>query len=213
MVRTKLDILKEEIEHYISIPYFSNTLKQTFPDNTLVGKGTWQEIFKLVPKDIKEGKKFTYLKKQKIGIDCSGLVYHLLNFYSQLKFNKPVHNYLIGTDHKYGVRRLSANLLTAPINSIQIRNYNDIKTADIIRYNQGKHVLFIIEKKENIIYLVHSSKNTIPSGVHYATIEITDYSKPLNLQKWSDTTKSQTNYANLLNPENLDGIYRPRFLL
>lgn len=213
MVGSKLNLLKKEIDRYIGIPYFSNTKKIISPHNSLVGKGSWKEITSYLPKDLDPKKRFSYLKKRHLGIDCSGLVYHLLDYYSRLKFKKSIYDQVVGTDNKHGVRRVSADLFTSPINSIPIKKYTEIKTGDLIRHNNGKHVILIVKKIRNIIYLVHSSQNTTPSGVHYAAIEITNPQKSLKFQKWSDKTKDGTNYAHLFNSKTLDGIYRPKVLL
>ncbi|MFA4826867.1 MAG: hypothetical protein WC596_01245 [Candidatus Shapirobacteria bacterium] len=141
MARTKLDELKTEIEHYFGIPYFFS------------GKGTWQEI-KAVSSDYKT------LKKQKIGIDCSGLAVHLLNLWFRQNLK---------------VRRTAADMLTSPPLSKPITDFNSIQTADLIRTKNGHHVIFIIEKIGDVLYCVDSSREG--RGVQLQTIPLSSLSQ------------------------------------
>ncbi|MBU1088751.1 C40 family peptidase [Patescibacteria group bacterium] len=190
--------LKEEIEKYLNIPYSKNKLKngKIILEVPYGAKGTWQQIQKITNQIAKEKKLdlknlnnkqlYNFQKKHKIGIDCSGFCYHLLNKIYQLNFKKNIKAKLIGTNNKKGVRRLSANLLTNSINATKISNYNNIQTGDLIRFDKGVHVIFIIEKKGDTIYYVHSSNKTKTRGVHHGTIKITNPQKTLNYQQWSE---------------------------
>jgi len=219
MVRTKLvDQLKLEIQKYLGIPYFSNTSSVKSDNNAMVGKGTAREIaltaIELANKqniklqDLTAVEIYRFHKKNKIGIDCSGLVYHLCDYYYYLKTGKNIYSELKGTEDKKGPRRLSANLLTSPPNAIAIKNLNDIQTADLIRMDQGKHVIFIIEKIKNTISYVHSSQKTKQKGVHYGHIKIINPSQDLSTQLWSDSTLKKTSYQSLFSPKDGDGVFR-----
>jgi len=166
MVRTKLEELRQEILKYIGIPYHTNIPKIISPDNALVGKGNAKEIalktielanlenikiVNLTPQQI-----YNFQKKHHLGIDCSGLVCHLLNFYFKTNLN---------------VRQTSADMLTsAPIS--QKINIKEIKTADLIRQKNGHHLLFVIEKIGNKVIYVDSSRDK--RGVRYDEFNITD---------------------------------------
>jgi len=141
MARTKLNELKTEIEHYLGIPYFFS------------GKGTWQEI-KAVSSDYKT------LKKQKIGLDCSGLAVHLLNLWFSQNLN---------------VRRTSADMLTSPPLSKSVSDLNLINTGDLIRTKNGHHVIFIIEKISDVLYCVDSSREG--RGIQIQTIPLSSLSQ------------------------------------
>lgn len=166
MVRTKLEELRKEILNYIGIPYHTNIPKVLSKDNVVVGKGNAKEIalktieiannsnIKLINLSAQEI--YNLQKKNKIGIDCSGLACHLLNFF----FNQ-----------KIDVRRTSANMLTSPPLSRRI-DVHDIQTADIIRQKNGHHVLFVIEKINNTVIYVDSSR--LGRGVRYGEFEIDD---------------------------------------
>ncbi len=184
MVGNKLDNLKTEISHYLGLPYFSNNgVKRVISsENSLVGKGTAQEIalktielanqqnIKLLELDTKG--LYNFQKKNKIGIDCSGLAFNLLHF-----LDSTIEDRFIGTEGKKGVRRLSANLLTSPPNSSLISDIKSITTGDLIRVNKGKHVLFIVEVIDDKVIYVDSSQNNKPKGVSYGSLNINDLSK------------------------------------
>jgi len=166
MARHKLEDLKLEVLKYIGIPYHSNVPKIDSPDNALVGKGNAKEIAlktielanqnksKLI--DLSPQQIYNFQKKNKIGIDCSGLACHLLNFYFGTKLN---------------VRRTSANMLTSPPLSQKI-TLSKATSGDLIRQKNGHHVLFIIEKIEDKVIYVDSSKKG--RGVRYGEFEISD---------------------------------------
>lgn len=169
MVRTKLNTLKQEIGHYINLPYMRNTIKngKVIKERFLGGKGNWKDIKKqtillakkekidlsnLSPKNL-----YNFQKKHHLGIDCSGLVSQLLNFYLNSHLNP---------------RHTSADMLTSTKLSQKIENQKDIQTGDLVRQKNGHHVLFIIEKKGNTIHYVDSS--FIGRGVKYGQFNLND---------------------------------------
>lgn len=161
MVRTKL---KKEVIHYIGIPYFTNLGKyKNHRENVFVGKGTAKEIalktvelaneqkvklLNFTPEQI-----YNFQKKNHLGIDCSGLACHLLNYYFGLNLNP---------------RRTSADMLTSPPLSVQI-DVSQAATGDLIRQQNGRHVLFILEKVGSTIYYVDSSR--AKRGVNFGEIQ------------------------------------------
>jgi len=190
MAGTQLNkLLENEIENYLGIPYLYG------------GKNTWKEIKK-------ESSDYKQLKKNKQGIDCSGLAYHLLDFYAQLRGLGSVYEHLIGTDNKRGVRRVSANLLTSHPNSFPLISISDIQTGDLIRLDSGKHVLFILENTGNLIRYIHSSNKTKIRGVHLGEIKITDPSKTLDFQQWNEIGLNGHQYSSYFNPKNGDAAFR-----
>ena len=219
MNKKAIDYIKAAIGPYLGIPYFINTPKNKDQDSDAkVGKGNFEQIAKLTIQKANLTKTellnatpqqiYKFQKKHHIGIDCSGLAFHLLNTLSIYLFNKDLNLILIGTDGKKGVRRLSAHLLTSPPNAIEIKDYDSIQTGDLIRLDQGKHILFVIEKINNKINYVHSSHQTKKRGVHLGQISIIDSKKTLNHQNWSDVTLDDKNYSQLFYPNKGDGIFR-----
>ncbi len=210
MARSNLDKLKKYIDSYIDLPYWSNKLRngQIIDNGPFGGKGTTAQIREITPSNLKSIDIYRFQKKHKIGIDCSGLTYHLLNYWCKLHTGKSIKTKIIGTEGKFGPKRVNVQMLSSPQNSIKISNLSDIKTADLIVIDQKKHVLFVIEKIKDKIYYVHSSQKTKKTGVHYGTITLTNPDKPLNYQQFSDITKTNIGYQNLFFSNKGDGIYR-----
>lgn len=216
MARNELiDQLKENILHYIGLPYWRNKLidGQIVKAGIFGGKGTCEQI---AAKTIELSQKqnidilnstpqqiYNFQKRNKLGIDCSGLTSNLLNLVLKIKEI----NFQIDTF------KTSAAMLTSPKFSTKIEDLNQIQTGDLIRLDNGKHVIFIIEKIGNTISYVQSSQKTFTRGVHYGHIQITNPSKSLKYQLWSDKTKNGKNYSDLYNPENGDGVFRLKQLV
>jgi len=159
MVRTQLNKLKQEINHYLGLPYMINILRnhKVIKERFLGAKGTWQQI-ELETQKIAQQEKidlkiftpkqlYNFQKKHHLGVDCSGLTSNLLIFYANL-INKKIN---------LNVRHTSADLLTSNKFSKEIKNPNNIQTGDLIRQKKGHHILFIIEKKDTTIFYVESS--------------------------------------------------------
>ena len=211
MVRNELiNKLKEEILHYIGVPYWMNTLKAgvVIKSGFKGGKGTSQEIaIETITKLQKEKYDvlslnsqdiYNFQKKNKIGIDCSGLTSNLLNFILK---NKSI-------DFQIDQFKTNANMLTSSPLSKKIDNYDDIQTGDMFRVDNGKHVIFIIEKLDNIISYVQSSNKTFTRGVHYGNMEIIDKNKGLEFQKWTDKLDNGDDYNKIIDSSKGDGIFR-----
>jgi len=161
------DKLIIEVEKYLGLPYFSNSGKhKTLGNNVFVGKGSAQEIalatinlanqarIKLV--NLTSSQIYNFQKKHYLGIDCSGLACHLLN-------------YCFGAH--LDVRKTSANMLTSSPISQQIESI-DTRAGDLIRQKNGRHVLIIISNNKKQITYIHSSRET--HGVVLETKNITD---------------------------------------
>lgn len=152
-------MVRDELNKYLGIPYFSNTAHIN-GDNVLVGKGTAKEIalktvelaneqnLKLL--DLTPQQIYNFQKKNHLGIDCSGLVCHLLNL--------PV-----------DVRKTSADMLTSAPLSSPVANP---QPNDLIRQKNGKHVLLIIDVAGDIIHYVHSSREG--RGVRLGEFKLND---------------------------------------
>lgn len=221
MVRSKLErSILYEIKHYLHIPYWINQWKAEIllKHGPFGGKGSWKEIdyatrcaaeleqidlSKLKSRDI-----YQLRRRHHIGIDCSGLAYHLLDHLDQLKGNTGILFKVYGPQKTTGVRSISADYLTSQTNSSPITNYQKIQTGDLIRFNSGHHVIFIIGIKKNIISYIHSSNTTLVRGVHTGKIYISQPELPLSHQKWTDKAKDKTPYSQLFNSQKGDGIFR-----
>jgi len=212
MVRTNLDKLKQYIDSYIGIPYWSNQLKNgIIVDNgPYGGKGTANQISQITPKKNSHNQieAYRYRKKHHIGLDCSGLAYHLLNFWYKLHTKSSIEKKIVGTQGKFGPRRVNVKMLSNPQNSIKVNNLEAIRTADLIVINGQKHVLFVVDRVDNQIFYVHSSQKTKKNGVYYGSIRLTNPDQPLNYQQFSDITKTNIPYQRLFHVNQGDGVYR-----
>lgn len=171
MVRNKLDLLKQEIQCYIGLPYSKNILKdgKITKERFLGGKSNYRQIAtetirlaqeqKIDLTKLNNQEFYNFQKKNHLGIDCSGLVCQLLNFYFKTDLNP---------------RKTSADMLTSTPISKKITDLNNIQTGDLVRQKNGHHVLFIIDKKDDIINYVDSSFSR--RGVKYGQADITDKS-------------------------------------
>ncbi len=220
MARTQLNtILKKEASNYLGIPYWRNRLLdgKIIKEGFMGGKGSWSEIKKATQKllpsnQITAHQIYKLQKKNRIGIDCSGLAYNLLDFIS-LQTNKiSIDKKVLGSAGGHGIRRVSSSMLTSPINSIEIKQYENIKSGDMIRMDNGRHVMIIIDATNELISYVHSSNKTKTRGVHLGNIKIADPSKTLEFQKWSETTKNNQPYSTLFNSKKGDGVFRLKCL-
>ena len=175
MVRTKLiNQLKEEINHYIGLPYSKNILKdgKIIEEKFMGGKGSAKEIAlhtvdlanqqKIKLLDLSPQQIYNFQKKNKIGIDCSGLICQLLMFYGNL----------LGKKIELSIRKTSADMLTSTSLSKEIKNYDDIQTGDLIRQKNGRHALFIIDRQDDTINYVDSS--FLGRGVKYGQFNLND---------------------------------------
>jgi len=155
MAGSKLDLLLLEIQEYQNIPYFSNRgLRQiSSPNIALVGKGSAHDIAlatidianqeKIKLSDFSSTQIYNFQKKHHLGIDCSGLACQLLNFYFSLSLDP---------------RKTSANDLTSFPLSTAIKP-SEIRTGDLIRQKNGHHVLFILNRINDTVSYIDSSRD------------------------------------------------------
>jgi hypothetical protein len=179
MVRSQLiNSLLEEAGHYLNLPYMSNCLKDNkiVKERFLGGKGHWQQLQQQSQKiaqendlNLKNASKqeiYNLQKKNQIGIDCSGLVTQLLIFYGNL-INQKI---------DLNPRKTSADMLTSSPLSKEITNNQNIKPADLIRQKDGHHLLFVLQKKGQIIKYIESSQEK--RGVKYGQFNLSDKTFP-----------------------------------
>lgn len=189
MAGTKLNTLLEEISKYQNLPYFSNSGRHQInsSDIALVGKGSAHQIaiatieaanrenVKLA--DLSSAQIYNFQKKHHLGIDCSGLACQLLNFYFSLSLNP---------------RKISANQLTSLPLSAAVE-LNDIRTGDLIRQKNGRHVLFVINRLRDTVFYVDSSRRghgvkTSSFSLLKPEIEINGVFRLISLQPAPDTS-------------------------
>lgn len=228
MVRPKLN---RYINFYLGIPYWRNQVDQ---DGTIkkegpfAGKGNpdeisyatncaaFQENLKL--KDLSPEQQHKLQKKYQIGIDCSGLVYNLLDAIAQDIKLPGVYYFLSGQWRgvsRYGSRSISASNLASPQNSQKITELAQIKLGDLIclmGHDNIGHVILILEKKGNILKCIHSSSESINPTVHQFEIILDNQGSIIN-QNWQEKSQSNLPFLSSFNLNDpITGLYRPKFL-
>lgn len=144
-------------------------------------------------------------KRQRIGIDCSGFVYRVLNFL------------ILSLDEIFpgGIHKTNAARLTDSKYSVLINQIDNIKPGDMIRMRNGSHIGVIIEKDLQKIVYAHSSSSryTVVQGVHLGEIEIVDRKLPLENQIWKEKLRDGSGIKSLyFRPKRGDGIYRLKWM-
>lgn len=137
-------------------------------------------------------------QKGTLGIDCSGLVYYVLNEAT----NGAVKTYFEETldnehlEYKDGI--LATNLANAAYGT-KITQAKNIKPGCTIRTSNGGHVLVVHSVNKNaageVTSIVYAHSND-DEGPHHGYITIGDETKDLDdaSQTWSDMAYSNPNY-------------------
>ncbi len=203
----------------VPCPYWSNKIK-----NGLVvirgfqnGKGKAEEIKselqkRLLPDNLNIDL-FTplyiqkFAKKERIGIDCSGLAFRVLEELVRLRYkNCSVDN--LTQVFPEGISRVNVKKITDINYCIEINDLKEVQTGDLIRMMGGKHVVVIIKSENNSVTYIHSSHITSTQGVHLGFITLKE-DLPLEKQNWLEKTKREENFGQrYYYPHKGDGIYR-----
>ncbi len=157
-----------------------------------------------------------FMKKNRIGVDCSGFAFWMLNALDLEKGGNGIADDIPNSRGKIIKIRASTKMLTDEGISFFVQKINEIKPGDMIRLKGGHHLAVVLEiekdkdgNTEKIIY-THSSSCffTIISGVHKESIIIKDSEKGIQEQDWQEQTPDKSNYALQLHPQDGDGIKR-----
>jgi len=110
-----------------------------------------------------------FLRKNQLGIDCSGFVYRMLDALVK-GLGRGNLMQAAGVEH---VGRTNVAKLTSDELSVRVDSFNQARAGDIIRLNSGDDILhgaIILENQENVLTYAHSSGITNPDGVHSGQI-------------------------------------------
>lgn len=219
----------------VRCPYFIN-LNGILKSPVMSGKGTPVEIESIANtflqdlNDVNEEEIRTRMIDRGLGVDCSGLVYNIYDFWIGEKFEgkKSLRDFLptvsILNIRKYLSRTFKPqNSISADeFTSSPLANKIEIKEArpgDLIRTRGGKHVLFITEVEKNDglitkIKFVNSAREYKLNGVRYGEI-IFDENQSLNTAKWIDSPEEEVNFASKGYREsiNSNGFFHPNLPL
>lgn len=201
----------------VIIPYWMNKFEKEI-NGPYGGKGTPTEILEATLKAAKEQNmnldKMSrvainlFMKKNRIGLDCSGFAYQVLDFLDHDRGGDGLENTIVSVNGQ-GIRKVNADALTNNTNSTPLDDFSEIQEGDTIRLNGGKHIAFVVSAKDNEIIYAHISAMTKIEGPHMAKIKIIDSEKGLEEQEWEELAKDGTNYGELYFRPNLgDGLRR-----
>lgn len=207
----------------IRCPYWSNR-QRVLLSGPFSGKGTPGQIIqatvevaekheldlaKLSSSDIRR-----FMEHHRIGVDCSGFVYHLADALDKEKGDSGIFEHVEGVKGK-GPRKVNAYCFTNDKNSIRIELIGQIKIGDFIRFNAGKHIAIILRIKKDkegipleVVY-AHSGRLSAITGVHIGKFSVKNPNAGLNGQKWFEKTREGNDFFKAyFNREISDGIRR-----
>lgn len=111
-----------------------------------------------------------FMRQNKLGIDCSGFVYRMLNYLVE-KLSLGNLEKATGLPH---VGRTNVAKLTSDEFTVPITDFSLTQPGDMVKLDSGKeihHCAVILDNQNNTITYAHSSEGTNPSGVHQGIIE------------------------------------------
>lgn len=241
------ETLPKEVQEYIDryehlkiagqdivVPYYIN-LRGFLTDPVHGGKGTPEEIEAAANKLTAGMKNLgvedirTIMMENSIGLDCSGLIYHVLNHWLNQLGKGDLKDYL-PRHSVWGIRKflsrslkpqssVSADMLTSQPISKQV-SVSEVHPGDLIRSRGGKHILLVTEVvyDNNVptkIKFVNSTTYYKRNGLRYGEITLDD-KFDLGSAHWNDNDISEpVNYAYKGYREliNNNGLFRPNLPL
>lgn len=223
LIRPFLDeYLRMEINGIeIACPYWMNKIRKgkVVLRGFANGKGTAGEIKKEILRNINlqacmndKSSLYKLAKRERIGIDCSGLSYRILDKLLDMGYAKEIkQGFSLNEVFSGGIDRTNVIRFTSSEYAVQVEKISEVKLGDVIRMMRGKHMLVILTKNSTEIKYIHSSKSTEIYGVHEGIIKIKDWTEPLEKQEWQEITRKGENFGRrYFHPESKDGIYRLR---
>lgn len=204
----------------VNTPYFINTLHR-HDLRSLVGKGLPEEIqnevliwAKLRGIDIcklSESEIRNFMQKEGIGIDCSGFVYHVLDRWAKVSYNRSISKFLkypegLKTRLAVWIRpaiNTSADTMTNNVNTEGV-SLKDVRPGDLLRLKaltRGDHIAIVVEVKlkndtpDEIVIAQSTQHYNEENGIKFSTIKINNPSKSLLEQTWLDIDKDGVSWT------------------
>ena len=176
----------------------------------------------------KEYDVYQFMREHGIGIDCSGLAYHLLDAFVRALHGIPLSQYLVRFPGILGQleknllafkrsRRINAATLVSPLNAVSVESTKDIRIGDLIFSEHIRdHVLVVTDlfisqhkKLTGLEYIHSSSVQTQKRGPHYGYINVRNPESDIKSQEWLEKTKHGTNYGEeYIKESKRSGIFR-----
>jgi len=206
----------------IRCPYWVNKIKKGLV-GPLGGKGTPEQIVDVAEYQAnKDGFDFqaaseeeiiNFLLKKKIGVDCSGFAFWMLNALDLAKGGDGIANDITGSKGRFISARANVAMLTDEKVSIPVE-LKEARVGDMIQLRGRKHVAIITKifkdgEEIRAIEYCHSSCLTEINGVHSSEVKIINPQGSLKDQLWKEKTKDGENYGTVSFLEQLgDGLRR-----
>jgi hypothetical protein len=187
-------------KRYLNTPYFINKSKNKFLKNLNTGKATVEELETFLKEnqiEINSKERFDFLKKNNVGVDCSGFVSRILDSISlqrngvhiwKIVKRKTINPVKVIYSHR--VRpvnaKMNADTITNNENTNEVKSLKDVIPSDLIRMNGGKHIAIISEtlRENGVLKKIKYWHSTEGVGVCEGDIIIKDENKPLQYQEW-----------------------------
>lgn len=222
----------------IVVPYFINPKSQRAGLRVMIGKGDPGEISREVKvlaqlkgidlNEMTNEQIREFMMDQKVGLDCSGFIVHVLNYWLVQQGDSRLIKYLEFPNNSFvakakrklrPVEQIGANLLTNEENCKVIKNLNDVRPGDLIRSKgqrrNAHHVSLISEvtlednKVKEIEYVHSISGYGNQNGLRFGKIIITDPEKDLASQTWTEVLEDRNwTYEGLMKEYSDNGIRR-----
>ena len=221
----------------VKTPYHINVKHARAELRSLVGKGTPQEIEEEVNifaklrnfnlKKTSENEIREFMQKEGIGVDCSGLVAHILDTWVKSEKKGNLRTNVVFPKMSFlkriiialrPIENINADLLTNKFNSIPVELEN-VQIGDLIRLKgieRGHHIAIITNVNEKEIEYIHSTKHYgQDNGIKRGKIKIVNKKKDLEHQKWLEKDKDGVCWTlkQFLKEKNDNGIRRPKFFV
>jgi len=206
----------------ISCPYWRNRLSLAIT-GPFGGKGKPEQIVEATESAAKkaavnlnqmsEEEILAFMKRKKIGVDCSGFVFWMLDALDRGRGGRGIADLIPRLPGTLAQRQVSADKLTGKNLSIPVKKIDEIRVGDTIRLHGGKHIAVVIKVVRDLgkvreIEYVHSSEKTAVPGVHSGLIKITNLEGGLADQEWEETLPNGDSYKQMLLSSQGDGLKR-----
>jgi hypothetical protein len=166
------------------------------------------DLSKLSPRDIRR-----FMEHHRIGVDCSGFVYHLADSLDKEKGGRGISDYVEGVRGK-GVMRVNAFCLTNDKNSEEVKKIRDIRIGDFIQIEGGKHIAIILRIKRNQegipieVTYAHSGRLSAITGVHLGRFLVKNPNLGVKDQKFLEKSRKGYNYFTPSSPKDCLNLRR-----
>ncbi len=184
----------------IACPYWRNRLILGLT-GPFGGKGRPEQIVEATKEAAQEAKVnlqsmsekevLAFMKRKKIGVDCSGFVFWLLDALVKERGGRGMADLIPRPPGTLAQRQASADKLTSRNLTVPVEKVSEVRVGDTIRLDGGKHIAIVlkVEREKGAVKTIeyaHSSERTAIEGVHQGRIKIRDSSQSLAAQEWEE---------------------------